>query len=56
MLAQTNIAPVRSAILIIYNRFNYLIISYLLADAKSAEDRLEDVVGGDVAGDLAKMV
>jgi len=27
-------APVKSAILIDYNQFNYLIIRYLLADAK----------------------
>lgn len=33
MLAQTNIAPVKSAILIIYDWFNYLIICYLFADA-----------------------
>ena len=33
MLAQTNIAPGKSAILIIYALFNYLIICYLFADA-----------------------
>ena len=53
MLAQTNIAPVKSAILIIYNWFNYLIINYLFADAEFGEDGLEDVVGGDGAGDFA---
>lgn len=37
MLAQTKIAPVKSAILIIYDCFNYLIIKDLLADAKPAE-------------------
>ena len=38
MLAQTKIAPVKSAILIIYDWFNYLIINYLLADAESVDD------------------
>ena len=28
----------------------------LLADAELREDRVEDVVGGDLAGDLAKVV
>ena len=53
MLAQTKIAPVKSAILIIYDWFNYLVINYLLADAEFGEDGLEDVVRGDGAGDLA---
>ena len=56
MLAQTNIAPVKSAILIIYDLFNYLIINYLLADAEVGKDGGEDVVGGDFASDLAKVV
>ena len=56
MLAQTNIAPVKSAILIIYDWFNYLIISYSLADAEVGKDGVEDVVGGDLASDLAKVV
>lgn len=34
MLAQTKIAPVKSAILIIYDWFNLFVINYLLADAK----------------------
>ena len=53
MLAQTKIAPVKSAILIIYDWFSYLIINYLFSDAEFGEDGVEDVVGGDVAGDLA---
>ena len=53
MLAQTKIAPVKSAILIIYDWFNYLIINYLFSDAEFGEDGLEDVVGGDGAGDFA---
>ena len=56
MLAQTNIAPVKSAILIIYDLFNYLIINYLFSDAEVGEDGLEDVVGGDFASDLAEVV
>ena len=56
MLAQTKIAPVKSAILIIYDRFNYLIINYLLTDAEVREDVVEDVVGGDFAGDFAEVV
>ena len=53
MLAQINIAPVKSAILIIYDWFNHLIINYLFPDAEVGEDWVEDVVGGDLAGDLA---
>ena len=56
MLAQIKIAPVKSAILIIYDWFNYLKINYLLADAEVGEYWVEDVVGGDLAGDFAKMV
>ena len=56
MLAQIKIAPVKSAILIIYNWFNYLIISDLLTDAEFGEDGVEEVGGGDVAGDGADMV
>ena len=56
MLAQTKIAPVKSAILIIYDCFNYLIINHLLSDAELGEDGLEDVGGGDFAGDFAKVV
>ena len=56
MLAQTNIAPVKSAILIIYDWFNYLIINNLLPDAEVWEDVVEDVVGGDFAGDFAEVV
>ena len=53
MLAQTKIAPVKSAILIIYDWFNYLIINDLLPDAEAGEDGAEDLVGGDFAGDFA---
>lgn len=56
MLAQTNIAPVKSAILIIYDWFNLFVINYLLSDAEFREDGLEDVVGGDFARDLAEVV
>ena len=56
MLAQTKIAPVKSAILIIYDWFNYLIINSLLADAEVGEDGVEDVVGGDLTCDLAQVV
>ena len=56
MLAQTKIAPVKSAILIIYYWFNYLITNRLLADAELGEDGLEDVGGGDFAGDFAEVV
>ena len=52
-LFYANIAPVKSAILIICDWFNYLIINYLLSDAEFGEDGLEDVVGGDGAGDFA---
>lgn len=34
ILEQQKKAPVKSAILIDYNQFNYLIIKYLLPDAK----------------------
>ena len=56
MLVQTKIAPVKSAILIIYDWFNYLIINYLFPDAEAGEDVAEDVVGGDFAGDFAQIV
>ena len=56
MLAQTKIAPVKSAILIIYDWFNYLIINNLLADAEAGEDWAEDFVGADFAGDFAEVV
>ena len=55
MLAQIKIAPVKSAILIIYDWFNLLIINYLFADAEVGKDGVEDVVGGEFAGDLAKV-
>lgn len=45
-------APVKSAILIDYNQFNYLIIRYLLADAELTEDIPQYLVRGDLAGDL----
>ena len=56
MLAQIKIAPVKSAILINYDLFNYLTINYLLADAEVGKDGVEDIVGGDLASDLAKVV
>ena len=56
MLAQTKIAPVKSAILIIYNWFNYLIINYLFSDAKVLKDVAQDFVGVDLAGDGAEVV
>ena len=56
MLAQTKIAPVKSAILIIYDWFNYLIINRLLTDAEFGEDGVEDVVGGDFACDFTEVV
>ena len=56
MLAQTKIAPVKSAILIIYDWFNYLIINNLFSDAEFGEDGVEEVGGGDVAGDGADVV
>ena len=49
-------APVKSAILIDYNQFNYLIIRYLLADAEVFEDVAEDFVGGNFAGDFAEVM
>ena len=56
MLAQTNIAPVKSAILIIYDWFNYLIVCRLLPDAEVGEDRVKDIIWGDFAGNLAKVI
>ena len=56
MLAQTNIAPVKSAILIIYDWFNLFVINYLFTDAEVGKDGVEDVVGGDFASDLTKVV
>ena len=56
MLAQTKIAPVKSAILIIYDWFNYLIISDLLSDAKAGKYIFQDIVGGYFAGDGAEVV
>lgn len=47
MLAQIKIAPVKSAILINYDLFNYLIINRLFSDAEFREDVLQDFVGGD---------
>ena len=56
MLAQTNIAPVKSAILIIYGWFNYLVISYLFSDAEMWKNILKDVFRRDFAGDGAEVV
>ena len=56
MLAQIKIAPVKSAILIIYDWFNLLVINYLFSDAEFREDGLEDVCGGDFACDFAEVV
>ena len=52
----TKKAPVKSAILIDYNQFNYLIIRYLLADADVGEDFTEDVVGGDFTSYFTKVM
>ena len=56
MLAQIKIAPVKSAILIIYDWFNYLIVNHLLADAEMLKDILEDGVGRDFAYDVGEVV
>ena len=56
MLAQIKIAPVKSAILIIYDWFNLFVINYLFSDAKAGEYRAEDVVGGYFAGYFAEVV
>ena len=56
MLAQIKIAPVKSAILIIYDLFNYLIINDLFADAKAWKNILKDVLRRDFAGDGAEVV
>ena len=56
MLAQINIAPVKSAILIIYDWFNYLIINYLLSDAEVWKDILQDILWWDFAGDGAEVM
>ena len=55
MLAQIKIAPVKSAILIIYDWFNYLIISYLLSDAEISKDISEDFVGCHLADDFGEV-
>lgn len=49
-------APVKSAILIDYNQFNYLIIRYLFADAEFREYLDENIVVGDFACDGAQVV
>ena len=46
MLAQIKIAPVKSAILIIYDLFNYLIINYLFPNAEVGEYIPEDFIAG----------
>ena len=56
MLAQIKIAPVKSAILIIYDGFNYLIINNLFADAEMFEDVLKDGVGRNFAYDIGEVV
>ena len=56
MLAQTNIAPVKSAILINYDWFNYLIISYLFPDAEIPKDIPQDFVRRDLSDDGADVV
>lgn len=55
-LFYANIAPVKSAILIIYDWFNYLIINYLFPDAELREDVAEDLVRGYLSSDGAQMV
>ena len=56
MLAQIKIAPVKSAILIIYDWFNYLIIGCLFSDAEMFEDVLENWIGRDFAYDVGEVV
>jgi len=56
MLAQTKIAPVKSAILIIYDWFNYLIINYLLADAKIRKNISQHLIGRNLSDDAANVV
>ena len=56
MLAQIKIAPVKSAILIIYDWFNYLIISYLFTDAEPRKNILKDIFWTDFAGDWAEVI
>ena len=50
----TKKAPVKSAILINYNQFNYLVIKHLLPDAKLREDFAEDFVSADFSCDAAE--
>ena len=48
------IFPYFSEILLAVSRFfEFTMVHYLLPDAEFGEDGLEDVVGGDGAGDLA---
>ena len=56
MLAQTNIAPVKSAILIIYDWFNYLTISYLFADAKIRKDIPKNLIRRNLSNYAAEMI
>lgn len=47
-------SPYFNEILLAVSRFfEFTMVHYLLADAEFGEDGLEDVVGGDGAGDLA---
>lgn len=49
-----NLFPYFSEILLVVSRFfEFTMVHYLLPDAEFGEDGLEDVVGGDGAGDLA---
>ena len=56
MLAQTKIAPVKSAILIIYGWFNYFIISYLLANTEPAKQIIQHLGAAYLSGDFSKMI
>ena len=56
ILEQQKKAPVKSAILIDYNQFNYLIIKYLLPDAKLGKYGPKYFVSRDLTGDFSEVV
>ena len=49
-------APVKSAILIDYNQFNYMIIRYLLTDTKLGKYGPKYFVSRDLTGDFSEVV
>lgn len=55
MLAQTKIAPVKSAILIIYNWFNYLTINDLLSYTEMAEDVFKYLICSDFSNNITEV-